>query len=125
MALAADPVLARPACGIAASKFSVSNLCVDLVPVLARRERVAEAVPLRDLGVQPLLVAGQDVGGVCAADHDQLGGEWAEPFDLLHVLDGLAGVERTQQRPVQQPGERGFGDRPQVLTLRSGVVAAI
>jgi hypothetical protein len=77
----------------------------------------AGAVPLGDLGVQPAFVVGQRVGGVRAADHDQLGGERAEPLDLLHPLDGLAGVPRTQRRPVQEPIQSRLGDRPQVLTL--------
>jgi hypothetical protein len=38
-------------------------------------QRAAGAVPFGDLGVQPAFVAGQRVGGVRAADHDQLGGE--------------------------------------------------
>ena len=80
-------------------------------------ESAARAVPLGDLGVQPAFVAGQRVGGVRAADHDQLGRERAEPFDLLHALDGLAGVEGSQRRAVQQPVERGIGDRLQILTL--------
>jgi hypothetical protein len=62
-------------------------------------------------------VAGQRVGGVRATDHDQLGSERAEPLDLLHALDGLAGVDRAQRRPVQQPIEGCLGDRPQVLIL--------
>jgi hypothetical protein len=33
------------------------------------------------------------------------------------VLNGLIGVERAQRRAVEQPVKRGFGDRPQVLTL--------
>jgi hypothetical protein len=87
-------------------------------------EGVAGAVPLSDLGVEPAFVAGQAVGGVRAADHDQLGSERAEPLDLLHALDGLAGVEGAQRRAVQQPVERGRGDRPQILTLTAGKIQA-
>src|SRR2546422_183167 len=43
-------------------------------------EGAAGAVPLGDLGVQSTFVVGQRVGGVRAADHDQLGSERAEPF---------------------------------------------
>jgi hypothetical protein len=64
-----------------------------------------------------VFVAGQRVGSVRSADHDQLSGERAEPFDLLYALDGLAGVEGSQRRAVQQLVKRGLGDRPQVLTL--------
>jgi hypothetical protein len=56
-------------------------------------EGAAGAILLGDFGVQPAFVAGQGVGGVRAADYDQLGGERAEPLDLLHALDGLAGVD--------------------------------
>ena len=80
-------------------------------------EGVAGTVPLGDLGVQPAFVAGQRVGGVRAADHDQLGSERAEPLDLLHAPDGLAGVDSAQRRPVQQPIESCLGDRSQVLIL--------
>jgi len=80
-------------------------------------EGAAGAVPLGDLGVEPAFVVRQRVGGVRAADDDQLGSEWAKPFDLLHALDSLIGVECAQRRTVQQPVERCLGDRPQVLTL--------
>jgi hypothetical protein len=60
-------------------------------------EGVARAVPLSDLGIEAVFVAGQGVGGVCAADHDQLGGERAEPLDLLDVLDRLAGLQGAQR----------------------------
>jgi hypothetical protein len=59
----------------------------------------------------------QRVGGVRAADHDQLGGERAKALDLLHALDGVLGVDRAQRRPVQQPIQGCLGDCPQVLTL--------
>ena len=83
-------------------------------------EGMAGAVPLGDLGVESAFVAGQGVGGVRAADHDQLGGERAEPLDLLHALDGLIGVKRAQRRAIQQPVERGLGDRPQILRSAPG-----
>jgi hypothetical protein len=77
----------------------------------------AGAVPLGDLGVQPAFVMGQRVGGVRAADHDQLGGERAEALDLLHALDSVLGVDRAQRRPGQQPIQGCLGDCLQVLTL--------
>src|SRR6516165_8035823 len=80
-------------------------------------EGAAGPVPFGDLGVQPSFVAGQRVGGVRAADHDQFGGERPEALDLLHTLDGLAGVNSTQRRPVQQPIESRLGDRSQIRTL--------
>jgi hypothetical protein len=52
-------------------------------------------------------------------DHDQLSSERAEPLDLLHARDGLAGVESAQCRPVQQPMESCLGDVSQVLALTS------
>ncbi len=85
-------------------------------------EGAAGPVPLGNLGVQPAFVAGQGVRGVRAADHDQLGGERAQPLDLLHALDGLARVERAPRRAIQQPVERRLGDRSQVLTLRGGKI---
>ena len=61
---------------------------------------------------QPTFVAGHRVGGVRAAGHDQLGSERAKPLDLLHVLDGLAGVDSAQLRPIQQPIDSCLGARP-------------
>jgi hypothetical protein len=80
-------------------------------------EAAAGAVLLGDLGVQPAFVMRQRVGGVRAAEHDQFGSERAKSLDLLHALDGLAGVQSTQRRPVQNAVERCLGDRSQVLTF--------
>jgi hypothetical protein len=77
-----------------------------------------------DLGVQTAFVAGQCVGGVRAADHDQFGGERAEPLDLLHALFRLAGVNSAQRRPVQQSVESCLGDRSQVVALAARKIQA-
>ena len=80
-------------------------------------EAAAGAILLVDLGVQPAFVMGQRVGGVRAAEHDQFGSERAESLDLLHALDGMAGVHCAQRRPVQHAFERGLGDCAQILTF--------
>jgi hypothetical protein len=66
----------------------------------------------------------QRVGGVRAADHDQLGSERAKPLNLLHALDSLIGVDSASRRPVQQPVLSCLGYRPQVLTLTARKIQA-
>ncbi len=65
---------------------------------------------------------GQDVGGVRAAQDDELGGERPEALDLLHRLHGLLGVDRAKRRGVQDAVQGGVGDGVQVLRLASGQV---
>ena len=68
---------------------------------------------------------GQHVGGVRAADHDQLDGERAEPADLLHALDNLSGVDGAQrvQRRHQNALQRLEAHRAR-LARRRGEAAA-
>jgi hypothetical protein len=80
----------------------------------------AGVVALGALGVPPAFVAGQRVGGVRAADHDQFGGEPAEPLDLLHAPDGLAGVHGTRRRTVQQPMRAASATARRHSLLRPG-----
>jgi len=71
---------------------------------------------------RPVISPVQGVGCIRAADHDQLGSERAEPCHLLHALYGLIGVEGAQRRTVQDPVERGLGDRAQVFALAAGEI---
>jgi hypothetical protein len=80
----------------------------------------AGAVPFGDLGVQPSFVMGQRVGGVRAADHDQLGGERAEALDLLHALDGVLGVDRAQRAPSSSPSKAASATARRYSALRPG-----
>ena len=87
-------------------------------------EGAARAIPLGDLGVQPAFVVGQRVRGVRATDHDQLGGERAEPLHLPHPLDGLGGVQRTQRRAVQRVQQvKGLGPFAAELVVVRGANA--
>jgi hypothetical protein len=82
----------------------------------------ARPVLLNDLGVESGLVVGEGIGMVGAADHHQLGGERAEAFDLLYLLDGGLRVEAAQAAAVEEPVEGGFGDGAQVLDFAAGQV---
>ena len=80
----------------------------------------AGAVALGDLGVQPAFVAGQRVGGVRAADHDQFGGERAAPLDLLHPLDGLAGSKPRSAAPPSSLSRAASATARRYSLLRPG-----
>ncbi len=58
------------------------------------------------------------------ADYDQLGSERAEPLDLLHALDGLAGPIARSAAPSSSPSRAASATAPQVLTLTARKIQA-
>ena len=83
-------------------------------------ERVAGPVLSGDLGVQLGFVPGQAIRCICAAQHNQPGGERPQSLNLLHALDGLIGIERPQRRAIEQPVQGSLSDRPEILALAAG-----
>jgi hypothetical protein len=83
-------------------------------------ECVAGPVLFADFGVQPGFVPGQAIRCICAAQHNQLGGERPQSLNLLYALDGLIGAERPQRRAIQQPVQGSLGDRLEIFALAPG-----
>ena len=65
-------------------------------------------------------MAVEEIGGTDAADQDELGGERADPGELLEFVDGVVGVHGAEPVPSEAPSEGCFRRCAQLLDLGRG-----